>query len=103
MEPKYLASLGEFATLKNAIGSWYHQDTALEFNSDFEIWSDIYSSHDAGGRARLVEQLTKLLRCADREVSELWHSQAHFHGFKEDIDARTYLASMLDFFQSSAH
>ena len=60
-EPSYLASLGEFATLKNAIGSWYHQDAYVDFTADAEIWTSMWAGYDEAGRRRLVDQLEKLL------------------------------------------
>jgi hypothetical protein len=78
-EPSYLSHLGEFATLKNAIGSWYHQDAYLDFGTDEEIWADIYSGHEEKSRSRLEAQLSELLSRTDEQVLQVWNSKAHSH------------------------
>lgn len=98
-EPVYLESLGEFATLKNAIGSWFHQDAYLDFEKDEEIWKDIYDGHDEDARLRMINQLTELLRRKDKEILSVWNSESHSHNYSEAIEAREFLGAMLHFFK----
>jgi len=98
-EPSYLSARGEFATLRNAIGSWYHQDAYLDFNTDDEIWVDIYAGHDVESRISLVDQLTDLLKRSDKELLALWNSEAHSHSFTVGDEARSFFISMLQFFK----
>ena len=98
-EPNYLAHLGEFATLRNAIGSWYHQDAYLDFSSDEEIWEDIFSGHDEEARSRLEAQLSELLNRSDAQVTGLWNSESHSHSFNDAADLRAFLTAMLAFFR----
>lgn len=99
-EPSYMSSLGEFATLKNAIGCWYHQDAYLDFNTDEDIWADMLSGHDLEARSRLKNQLSEVLRKPDDEILTLWNSEADCHRFSSGAEARSFLASMLAFFES---
>jgi hypothetical protein len=101
-EPSYLSHLGEFATLKNAIGSWYHQDAYLDFSTDEEIWADIFSGHDAEARYRLEIQLLELLGKSDETLIELWNSEAHSHSFTCGNEARTFLTDMLAYFKGQS-
>jgi len=97
-EPSYLSHLGEFATLKNAIGSWYHQDAYLDFGTDEEIWADIYSGHEEKSRSRLEAQLSELLSRTDEQVLQVWNSKAHSHIYSRGSEARAFLAAMLAYF-----
>ena len=99
-EPSYLASLGEFATLKNTIGSWYHQDAYLDFESDEEIWQSIWANSDDSERSRLLAQLASLLSRSDSEVLAVWNSESHAHFYTDAAEAREFLGSMLSFFGS---
>lgn len=101
-EPSYLASLGEFATLKNTIGSWYHQDTYLDFATDAEIWASIWEGHDEANRSRLISQLKGVLGESDAQVLRMWNADAHSHNFVEASDAREFLMAMLAFFEGRA-
>jgi len=98
-EPSYLASLGEFATLKNTIGSWYHQDAYLDFETDADIWASIWNGHDEAARCRLLSQLEGLLGQGDREVLDIWNAEAHSHSFTEAAEARGFLRAMLTYFK----
>ena len=98
-EPSYLAPLGEFATLKNAIGSWYHQDAYLDFNADAEIWTSMWASYDGAGRHRLVNQLEQLLSRSDAEVLSVWNGESHVFRFADGSEAREFLDSMLAAFK----
>ena len=102
MDPAHLASLGEFATLKNAIGSWFHQDAYLDFASDEEIWTDIFDGHELETRQLLIDQLTALLQQGDDTVSSLWNSQAGSHSFTDGTEARAFLDAMLIHFKGRA-
>ena len=101
-EPSYLASLGEVATLRNAIGSWYHQDAYLDFETDSDIWTSIWSGHDAAARERLVSQLRGLLSRDDSAVLNLWNAEAHSHSFTDAAEAREFLGAMLASFEGQA-
>lgn len=94
-EPAYLASRGELATLKNAIGSWYHQDAYLDFNADTEIWRAVWASSDEAGQRRLVDQLSELLGRSDDEVLTGWNGESHAFRFDDAREAREFLESML--------
>lgn len=97
-EPSYLAYLGEFATLKNATGAWYHQDAYLDFGTDEEIWADIFSGHNAKIRSRLEAQLSELFSRTDEQVLQVWNSEAHSHVYTRGSEARAFLAAMLAYF-----
>jgi|SRR4051812_38551051 len=101
-EPGYLASLGEFATLKNTIGSWYHQDAYLDFGTDDDIWRSIWAGHDAAYQGRLVGQLTRLLCRNDTEILGMWNSEAQSHSYTDAKEAREFLGSMLSFFREQS-
>ncbi len=101
-EPSYLASLGEFATLKNTIGSWYHQDAYLDYATDAEIWASIWEGHDEAYRNCLISQLKALLDGSDADVLKVWNEAAHSHSFTEAPDAREFLMAMLGFLQGRA-
>lgn len=98
-EPTCLASLGEFATLKNAIGSWYHQDAYLDFETDEDIWKDIYAGHDEDARLRMIEQLTGLLSKEDEEILSVWNTASDSHFYSDPFEAREFLGVMLQFFK----
>ncbi len=98
-EPSYLASLGELATLKNAIGSWYHQDAYLDFNADAEIWTSMWAGYDDAGRRRLLGQLEQLLNRSDAEVLSVWNGESHAFRFDDGPEAREFLESMLASFK----
>ena len=98
-EPSYLASHGELATLKNAIGSWYHQDAYLDFSEDVEIWASMWAASDSAGRRRLVSQLEQLLSRSDAEVLSLWNGESHAIRFDDGLEAREFLDSMLASFE----
>jgi hypothetical protein len=99
-EPAFLASLGEFATLKSTIGGWYHQDAHLEFGTDGEIWQAIWGCSDGDHQVRLINQLVELLQRSDDEVLSVWAAQAHSHSFFTGAEAREFLAAMLRFFKN---
>jgi hypothetical protein len=101
--PAYMASLEELATLKNAIGAWFHQDAYLEFTSDEDTWADIFAGHDSDERQLLIDQLTVLLQQSDDAVSHLWNSEAHSHTFTDGAEARQFLGAMLAYFNSRMH
>lgn len=98
-EHTYLASFGEFATLKNAIGSWYHQDAYVDFETDEDIWKDIYAGHDEDARLLMIEQLTALLRKEDEEILRVWNTASDSHNYSEPVEAREFLDAMLQFFR----
>ncbi len=98
-EPSYLASLGEFATLKNAIGSWYHQDAYLDFETDADIWASMWAGYDSAAQRRLVDQLEQLLSRSDAEVLSVWNSESHAFRFDDGPEAREFLNSMLASFK----
>jgi len=98
-EPAYLASRGEFATLKNAIGSWYHQDAYLDFSADNEIWRAMWAGSDEAGQRRLVDQLCELLSRGDDEVLTVWNGESHAFRFDDASEAREFLDSMLASFK----
>ena len=93
---------GEYATLKDAIGSWFHQDAYLDFETDEQIWAQIISAHDAGEQELLVEQLTALLERDDATIREVWEAEAHSHSFEAAQDLREYLQAMLSAFRQGA-
>lgn len=98
-DASYLQHLGEFATLKNAIGGWFHQDAFLDFGSDDEIFEDIGKSHDAEVVALLVEQLSSLLEREDDIVRAVWDENSHSHSFHQVRELREYLISMREILQ----
>jgi len=98
-EPSYLASHGEFATLKNAIGSWYHQDAYLDFKTDADIWASMWAGYDSAAHGRLVDQLEQLLSRSDAEVLSVWNSESHAFRFDDGHEAREFLDSMLASFK----
>jgi hypothetical protein len=98
-EPVYLASRGGFATLKSAIGSWYHQDAYLDFNADSEIWASMWAGFDEAGHRRIVDQLSKLLGRSDAEVLAVWNGESHAFRFNDGPEAREFLESMLASFK----
>jgi len=98
-EPSYLASYGELATLKNAIGCWYHQDAYLDFNEDAEIWASMWAGYDGAGQRRLVNQLEQLLSRSDAEVLSVWNAESHAFRFDDGAEAREFLDSMLASFK----
>ncbi|WP_434154630.1 contact-dependent growth inhibition system immunity protein [Pseudomonas sp. JZ134] len=100
-EPSFLTHLGEFATLKNAIGSWYHQDAYLDFGTDEEIWSDIFTGHDKEAMSRIQAQLSELLERSDENILLFWNSEAHSHNFINGTEARAFLEAMLSFFRAT--
>ena len=102
-EPRYLASLGEFATLKNAIGSWYHQDAYLDLHADADIWASMWAGYDAAGRRRLVDQLEKLLSRSDTEVLSVSNGESHAFRFDDGPEAREFLDSMLAAFKGQSN
>jgi len=93
---------GEYATLKNALGSWFHQDALLDFETDEDIWADIIRAHDAGEQELLVEQLTALLERDDATIREVWEREAHSHSFETAQELREYLQAMLSVFRQGA-
>ena len=93
----------DFFTLKNAIGSWYHQDAYLDFASDEEIWADIFNGHDPAERSLLASQLAELLQESDNVLLALWSSEAHSHTFTSGDEARTFLGAMHSFFVAREH
>ncbi|WIT14315.1 contact-dependent growth inhibition system immunity protein [Paucibacter sediminis] len=101
-EPSYLADLGELATLKNAIGGWYHQDAYLDFETDEDIWQSIVEGLGEDGMHRLTAQISELLARKDHEVLELWNANSHCHGFANAHEAREFLGSMVWFFKGAA-
>jgi hypothetical protein len=44
-DPDYLADLGELATLKNAIGGYFHQDAGLDYDSFDDAWRACATEH----------------------------------------------------------
>jgi hypothetical protein len=80
----YLAHLGELASLKNAIGSWFHMDAYLDFETDEEI-------------TPVSSQIAGLLERSDGEVLSTWNSEAFSHNFHDAADARAFLQSMLQY------
>jgi hypothetical protein len=98
-EPSYLASHGEFATLENTIGSWYHQDAYLDFETDADIWNSIWNGHDKAARVRMAGQLRSLLGRDDAGVLSAWNAEAHSHGFTGASEAREFLEAMLASFE----
>jgi len=102
-EPGYLASLDEFATLKNAIGSWYHQDAYIDFNADAEIWTSMWSGYDDARHSRLVDQLERLLSRNDAEVLGIWNDASHAFRFDDGTEAREFLESMLAFLKGQSN
>ncbi len=99
-KPAYLASLGEFATLKNTIGSWFHQDAYVDFETDRDIWRSIWSCSNEDAQVRLIGQLAELLKRNDDEVLRVWAAEAHSHSFFSGAEAREFLAAMLAFFEN---
>lgn len=99
-ELSYLAHLGEFATLKNAIGSGYQQDAYLNFNADAEIWTSIWAGYDGAERRRLVDQLEQLLHRSDAEVLAVWNGESHAFRVDYGPEAREFLASRMAAFKS---
>ncbi|NZA26247.1 hypothetical protein H0E84_07595 [Luteimonas sp. SJ-92] len=102
-DPAYLASLGELATLKNAIGAWFHQDAYLDFASDEDVWDDMFAGHDSEARQLLMAQIAALLQRSDDAIVGLWNSQAHSHTFASGAEARHFFGSMLEYFYGRGH
>jgi hypothetical protein len=93
----------DLSILKNAIGSWYHQDAYLDFASDEEIWADIFAGHDPATRSLLAAQLADLLQQGDSAILALWNSEAHSHTFTRGDEARSFLGAMHKFFEGREH
>ena len=98
----HLDHKGEYATLKNALGSWFHKDAFLDFETDEEIWAAIIRSHGAGEQVLLVEQLTALLERDDATIRKVWDAEAHSHSFETAQELREYLQAMHSVFRQGA-
>lgn len=96
-DPAYLAHLGEFASLKNAIGSWYHMDAYFDFETDEQIWAEMSTSMSAEEIGLVASQIADLLERSDDEVLSTWNNEAFSHNFSGTTDARKFLRSMLEY------
>lgn len=96
-DPAYLAHLGEFASLKNAIGSWFHMDAYLDFETDEEIWAEMLALMPDEEITLVSSQIAGLLERSDGEVLSTWNSEAFSHNFHDAADARAFLQSMLQY------
>ena len=71
-DPDYLAELGEFATLKNAIACSFHQD-ALAIHGDMDsIVRDFWDGHGADSAMLLIIQLQTILQRDSETIQALW-------------------------------
>ena len=94
-DPAYLAHLGEFASLKNAIGSWFHMDAYLDFETNEEIWAEMLALMPDEEITLVTSQLAGLLERSDDEVVSTWNNEAFSHNFHDAADTRAFLQSML--------
>lgn len=99
-EPSYLAHLGEIATLKNAIGSGYHQDAHLNFNADAEIFTSMWAGYEGAERRQLVDQPEQLLHRSDADVLAVWNGESHALRVDDRLEVRKFLASRMAVFKS---
>lgn len=95
-DPAYLAHLGEFASLKNAIGSWFHMDAYLDFETDEKIWAEMLALMPDEEITLVTSQLAGLLERSDDEVLSTWNNEAFSHNFVNAEDARAFLQRMLE-------
>jgi len=95
-DPRHLVGLGELATLKNAIASWYHQDAFIDCGSHEEIWQDIRRSHDQESLRLLIAQIEMLLKQTDGEINAFWGCQSAY-GFANETETRGILGQLSKF------
>jgi len=90
-EPAYLRHLGEMATLKNFLGSWYYQDAWDEYRVDEERWCAFRQSASADELVRLREQVEYLLARSTDEVHHFIQTNADALYFEKPQQSRDWL------------
>lgn len=90
-EPAYLRHLGEMATLKSFLGSWYHQDAWNEYRVDEERWRAFRESTSADELVRLREQVECLAARGIDAVQHFIQTNADALYFEEPQKSRDWL------------
>jgi hypothetical protein len=90
-EPEYLRHLGDMTTLKDFLGSWYHQDAWDEYRVDEERWQAFRKSSSPEELVRVREQVERLAARNTDEVHHFIQTNADALHFEEPQSSRDWL------------
>jgi hypothetical protein len=93
--------MSQFATLKQALSNWYHQDAFVNFSSHNEIWCDLRDSYAPDSRKRLAAEIRKLLERSDSEIVALWNASTDYR-FAQNVQIRHFLAELAAYLEGGA-
>lgn len=100
-EPEYLRHLGDLATLKNFLGSCYHQDASIEFGTDEDRWRAFHDSASSDEMERVREQVEVLAGRPTDEIHDFLWRNADALRFSNPEESREWLEDFQSWLQEA--